>query len=277
MMICAIWAAMWTIPLVFRAADDTAYRLDGPEDGPPLVLIHGLGLSSSLWRAHLPALCARYRVLSYDLYGHGQSAPAERPLTLSVFADQIARLLEETALGPAHLVGFSIGGMINRRVAMDHPHLVRSLVILNSPHDRGAQMQQEVETRARKALDRGAEATLQAALERWFTPEFLASNAEIPQQVAAWRLQADRASYGQSAWVLAHGVRELIRPVPALNVPSLVMTCAEDVGSTPQMSRDIAAEIAGAECQIIPKFKHLGLLEAPEAFTQSVFDFLQRV
>ncbi|MDB4855179.1 alpha/beta fold hydrolase [Planktomarina temperata] len=138
---------MWTIPLVFRAADGTAYRLDGPEDGPPLVLIHGLGLSSSLWQAHLPALCGRYRVLSYDLYGHGQSAPAERPLNLSVFADQIARLLEETALGPAHLVGFSIGGMINRRVAMDHPHLVRSLVILNSPHDRGAQMPMKKELR----------------------------------------------------------------------------------------------------------------------------------
>jgi pimeloyl-ACP methyl ester carboxylesterase len=94
---------------VFKAADGTAYRLDGPEDGPPLVLIHGLGLSSSLWQAHLPALCARYRVLNYDLYGHGQSRPAERPLSLSVFADQIARLLEDTALGPAHLIGFSIG------------------------------------------------------------------------------------------------------------------------------------------------------------------------
>ena len=139
---------MWTIPPVFRAADGTAYWLDGPEDGPPLVLIHGLGLTSSLWQAHLPALCARYRVLNYDLYGHGQSRPAERPLNLSVFADQIAGLLEETVMGPAHLVGFSIGGMINRRVAMDHPDLVRSLVILNSPHDRGAQMQQEVEARA---------------------------------------------------------------------------------------------------------------------------------
>ena len=277
MMTCGIWAAIWTIPPVFKAADGTAYRLDGPEDGPPLVLIHGLGLSSSLWQAHLPALCARYRVLNYDLFGHGQSRPAERPLNLSVFADQIAGLLEETVMGPAHLVGFSIGGMINRRVAMDHPDLVRSLVILNSPHDRGAQMQREVEARARQALDQGAEATLQAALERWFTPEFLASNAQTPRQVASWRMQADRASYGQSAWVLAHGVRELIRPAPPLMHASLVMTCAEDVGSTPQMSWDIAAEIPGAECQIIPQLKHLGLLEVPEAFTLPVLDFLQRV
>jgi pimeloyl-ACP methyl ester carboxylesterase len=268
---------MRTIPPVFRAADGTAYWLDGPEDGPPLVLIHGLGLTSSLWQAHLPALCASYRVLNYDLYGHGKSRPAERPLNLSVFADQIAGLLEETVMGPAHLVGFSIGGMINRRVAMDHPDLVRSLVILNSPHDRGVQMQQAVEARARQALDQGAEATLQAALERWFTPEFLASNAQTPRQVASWRMQADRASYGQSAWVLAHGVRELIRPAPPLMHASLVMTCAEDVGSTPQMSWDIAAEIPGAECQIIPQLKHLGLLEVPEAFTLPVLDFLQRV
>ena len=277
MMTCGIWAATWTIPPVFKAADGTAYRLDGPEDGPPLVLIHGLGLSSSLWQAHLPSLCARYRVLNYDLYGHGQSRPAERPLNLSVFADQIAGLLDETVMGPAHLLGFSIGGMINRRVAMDYPDLVRSLVILNSPHDRGAQMQREVEARARQALDQGAEATLQAALERWFTPEFLASNAQTPRQVASWRMQADRASYGQSAWVLAHGVRELIRPAPPLMHASLVMTCAEDVGSTPQMSWDIAAEIPGAECQIIPQLKHLGLLEVPEAFTLPVLDFLQRV
>ena len=277
MMTCAIWAAMWTIPPVFRAADGTAYWLDGPEDGSPLVLIHGLGLSSALWQAHLPALCARYRVLNYDLYGHGQSRPAERPLNLSVFADQIAGLLEETVMGPAHLVGFSIGGMINRRVAMDHPDLVRSLVILNSPHDRGVQMQQEVEARARQALDQGAEATLQAALERWFTPEFLTSNAQTPRQVASWRMQADSASYGQSAWVLAHGVRELIRPAPPLKQASLVITCAEDVGSTPQMSWEIAAEIPGAECQIIPQLKHLGLLEVPEAFTLPVLDFLQRV
>jgi pimeloyl-ACP methyl ester carboxylesterase len=268
---------MWTIPPVFRAADGTAYWLDGPEDGPPLVLIHGLGLSSSLWQAHLPSLCARYRVLNYDLYGHGQSRPAERPLNLSVFADQIAGLLDETVMGPAHLLGFSIGGMINRRVAMDYPDLVRSLVILNSPHDRGAQMQQEVESRARQALDQGAEATLKAALKRWFTPEFLASNAQTPRQVASWRMQADRASYGQSAWVLAHGVRELIRSAPPLKHASLVMTCAEDVGSTPQMSWDIAAEIPGAECQIIPQLKHLGLLEVPEAFTLPVLDFLQRV
>ena len=277
MMTCGIWAAIWTIPPVFKAADGTAYRLDGPEDGPPLVLIHGLGLSSSLWQAHLPALCARYRVLNYDLYGHGQSRPAERPLNLSVFADQIAGLLDETVMGPAHFLGFSIGGMINRRVAMDHPDLVRSLVILNSPHDRGAQMQQEVEARARQALDQGAEATLQAALKRWFTPEFLASNAQTPRQVASWRMQADRASYGQSAWVLAHGVRELIRSAPPLKHASLVMTCAEDVGSTPQMSWDIAAEIPGAECQIVPQLKHLGLLEVPEAFTLPVLDFLQRV
>ena len=277
MMTCGIWAATWTIPPVFKAADGTAYRLDGPDDGLPLVLIHGLGLSSSLWQAHLPVLCARYRVLNYDLYGHGQSRPAERPLNLSVFADQIAGLLEETVMGPAHLVGFSIGGMINRRVAMDRPDLVRSLVILNSPHDRGAHMQQEVEARARKALDQGAEATLQAALERWFTPEFLASNVQTPRQVASWRMQADRASYGQSAWVLANGVRELIRPTPPLKHASLVMTCSKDVGSTPQMSWDIAAEIAGAECQIVPQLKHLGLLEVPESFTKPVLDFLQRV
>jgi pimeloyl-ACP methyl ester carboxylesterase len=75
--------------------------------------------------------------------------------------------------------------------------------------------------------------------------------------------------------VLAHGVRELIRPDPPVAAPALVMTCANDSGSTPAMAHAIAAEIAGAETVIIPQLQHLGLMEAPRAFTAPILDFLQ--
>jgi pimeloyl-ACP methyl ester carboxylesterase len=76
--------------------------------------------------------------------------------------------------------------------------------------------------------------------------------------------------------VLAAGVTELIRPVPPITHPTLVMTCENDTGSTPAMSHAIASEIAGAETIIVPGLQHLGLLERPELFTGPTKDFLAR-
>ncbi len=260
-----------------RAPDGTAYEVHGPEGAPAVVLIHGLGLCRGLWAAHLPALAATHRVLTYDLYGHGESAPAPATACLALYAGQIVRLMDEVGLDRAAIVGFSIGGMINRRLVMDHGDRVAALAILNSPHDRGPEAQEAVEARAATVRNDGAMATLDAALERWFTPEFRTARPDVMQQVRDWRASVEPESYAQAAWVLAHGVRELVRPEPPIVVPALVLTCEHDSGSTPAMSRAIAAEIAGAEIHIVPRLQHLGLMEAPELFTGPVLDFLARV
>ncbi len=257
-----------------RAPDGTAYDLTGPKDAPHLVLIHGLGLSRHLWQPFGTDFSA-YRVLQYDLYGHGDSPPAPRKADLRLFSDQIAGLMDHIGADTATLIGFSIGGMINRRFALDHAHRLDRLVILNSPHDRGDEAQKLVEDRAAKVREQGPDATLPNALKRWFTESYLFTGAGV-EQVREWRFRVDPDSYAQTAWVLANGVRELIAPEPAITAPSLVMTCEKDSGSTPAMSASIAAEIPGAEIQIIPFLQHLGLIEAHEAFATPILDFLKR-
>lgn len=258
-----------------RTTDGTAYKLQGPDDAPVLVLIHGLGLCSHLWESFAPSFWQEYRVLTYDLHGHGHSAAAPASASLSTFSEQLARLLTHLHVSQAIIVGFSIGGMINRRFAMDHPDRVKSLVILNSPHDRGAQAQEEVEERAKKVRQQGAFSTFDDALQRWFTADYLASG-QGADKVRAWRELVDPESYASAAWVLANGVRELIRPEVPITSPALVMTCENDRGSTPEMSYDIATEIAGAEVLIVPRLQHLGLMEEPEAFTHPIVSFLER-
>lgn len=127
----------------------TAYNLDGPADAPVVVLIHGLGLTrESTWAGFIPHLADRFRVLSYDLLGHGQSELPDGDVDLASLSEQLVALMDGLEIGRAALVGFSLGGMINRRCAMDHPDRVTALVVLNSPHDRGAQQQALVEKRA---------------------------------------------------------------------------------------------------------------------------------
>lgn len=256
------------------APDGTSYDLLGPLDGPPVVLIHGLGLCRKLWEPHLAAFTDRFRVVNYDLFGHGDSAPLSTEASLALYADQIAALMDHVGIDRAAIVGFSIGGMINRRFALDHGDRASSLVILHSPHDRGDHAQEQVEARALTVRDQGALATMDAALVRWFTPGHLDTHPDHESLVRAWRIQVDPESYAQAAWALAHGVRELIAPDPAVELPTLVITGENDSGSTPAMAHAIAAEIDGAQTIVLDRLQHLGLMEQPALFTDPIRSFL---
>ena len=259
-----------------KTTDGTAFEISGPDEKPIVTLIHGLGLCQEIWKPFRPAFEEHFRVLSYDLYGHGQSGPITETASLSVYARQIANLLDHLDIKQTALVGFSIGGMINRRFAMDFPDQLSKLAILNSPHNRGHEGQAAVESRAKKVREEGGLSTLPAALERWFTASYRQKDSEGIALVRKWREQVDPESYAQAAWVLANGVRELIKPDQKITTPALVMTCENDSGSTPAMSNAIANEIAGSEIQIVPELQHLGLMEKPELFIEPIMQFLQK-
>jgi len=261
------------------ARDGTSYDLTGDEDAPVVAFIHGLGLARGIWDPWRSAFNS-YRVLTYDLYGHGDSAPIPEDASLSLYAKQLAGLLEELGIERASVVGFSIGGMINRRFAIDYPNKLEQLIILNSPHNRGDALQLQVEERAKSVREQGILSTLPDAIKRWFTPSCQEDGA-APAKVTQWREAVDVESYTQAAWVLANGVRELIEPQPRICASSLVMTSENDTGSTPAMAKAIANELDAPEgavvpCLIVPELKHLGLMENPEAFINPVLDFLRK-
>jgi len=232
-----------------HAPDGTAYEVIGNADHPALVLIHGLGLCRHIFDDFIEAWSKDYQLITYDLYGHGESAPPPATASLKVYSNQIAHLLDHLNIQTASLIGFSIGGMINRRFAFDHSDRLQNLVILNSPHDRGDEAQLAVEERAAKVREQGPTATLDAALKRWFTPAYLKSGNGVAK-VRSWRNR------------------------PPITKPTLVMTCENDTGSTPKMSRDIAGEIADSETIIVDHLQHLGLMERPDLFINPVLTFL---
>lgn len=259
------------------APDGTTFELSGPPGSPVVVLIHGLGLNRLAWQWHESAMSNRYRVLTYDLLGHGDSAaPTSRP-SLSLFSMQLRHLLDHLGTKECAIVGFSLGGMINRRFALDHPDRVRALAILNSPHARSPRAQKEVESRAAQTAEGGPAATIGSTINRWFTTEFQAAEPDTVSLVRQWVLANDTLIYAQCRQVLAHGVTELIRPITPISTPTLVMTAERDSGSTPAMARAIAAEIPGAQTIIVPRLQHLGLIEQPSLYTEPVLKFLHGV
>lgn len=258
-----------------RTPRGTAYEISGSGDAA-VVLVHGLGLNRQSWRWQVPALAERYRVITYDLHGHGESSvPPEWP-SLTMFSAQLRELLDHLQISKAAVMGFSLGGMIARRFAMDHPSRLWALGVLHSAHARDKAAQDAILLRVEQARAEGPAATVEAALQRWFTDDFRAANPALMNQVRGWILANKKDVYWPIYQVLADGVTELIAPSPPIAIPTLVMTGDEDYGNSPAMSRAIADEIPGSELVILPGLRHMALAEAPELFNAELLGFLGR-
>lgn len=251
----------------------TAYELHG-SGKQTVVLVHGLGLNRRSWQWQVPALAQHYSIIIYDLHGHGESSVPPATPSLTVFSGQLRELLDHLGVAKADVFGFSLGGMIARRFAMDHAERIGSLGILHSAHARDKAAHDAIQARVVQAAQDGPAATVDAALERWFTEEFRRQNPQMMAEVRGWILANRKEVYAPIYQVLVDGVTELVAPQPAISCPTLVLTADEDHGNSPAMGRAIAAEIAGSELVILPCLRHMALAEAPEVFNACLLSFL---
>ncbi len=252
---------------------ETAYALRG--SGPCVALIHGLGLNRAMWQWQLPALEPHFSVLTYDLYGHGESAaPVGRP-DLALFSEQLLDVMNRCGFERAAMVGFSLGGMIARRFALDHPDRLSALAILNSAHGRTPEEREAILARVQQAREKGPSATVNIALERWFTAPFRESNPAMMALIHRWVTSNDPTVYPEIYRVLAEGDIELAQDIERIACPTLVMTGEEDSGNTPEMAKRMAALIPGAESVILPNLRHMALAEAPATFNEPLVSFLR--
>ena len=254
-------------------AGGTAWEIEG--SGPAVALVHGFGLNRGMWQWQLPALTPYFRVLTYDLLGHGESASPEGTPDLAMFSGQLLGLLDRCGIERAAVVGFSLGGMIARRFALDYPDRLSALAILHSAHDRTPAERAAVRERVRHTRAHGPSANVGSALERWFTPAFRTRAPERIELVRRWITSNDPDSFSRIYPVLAEGDVEIARGLERIACPALVMTGEDDPGNTPAMSRAMAGLIPGARLVILPGLRHMALAESPPAINEPLSSFLR--
>ncbi len=251
----------------------TRYDIAGHHHEKPVVLVHGLGLNRQMWQWQISALASRYKVITYDLIGHGETSALSKPPSLTTFSEQLRELLDHLDVDRAAIAGFSLGGMIVRRFAMDYPDRLSALGILHSAHARDDVARKAVQERVEQARREGPAATIEAALERWFSATFRLQNTEVMDLIRTWIMANDKQIYPGNYQVLVDGVDELVAPDPPICCPTLVMTGDEDYGNSPGMSRAIAAEIPGAQLVINRGLRHMAMVEAPDTINQQLMAF----
>jgi pimeloyl-ACP methyl ester carboxylesterase len=253
--------------------DDTAAVIEG--EGPPVILVHGMGLNRCMWVWQLPTLTPRFRVVRYDLLGHGDSDKPVKTYGMDDFVDQLARLMDALKVARCALVGFSLGGLIVQAFTLAHPDRVSALAILNAGHDRSDAERAGMLARLDQATRFGHVATVDAALERWFSEEFAARRPDVLDCVRRWMTATDPEVYPLIYRVLVEGDRPLAGAIAAIRCPTLVLACALDHGNSPAMARRMAALIPGARAEIVSGLKHMGLAENPDAIARILGPFLE--
>jgi len=252
--------------------ETTAYEKHGA--GPPVILIHGLGLNRHMWQWQLDALIQQFTVICYDLLGHGDSEKTCGPYSMPGMVEQVSDLMDSLKIRRAALVGFSLGGLIARAFALAHPDRTTALVILSSAHARTPAQRENVMKRVRQADIHGPESTVDDALQRWFTEDFAAGHPQVLARIRDWVVANDPAVYPALYRLLAEGDVGLETSIAEIGCPVLVATGEEDHGNSPQMARDMSSLIPGARCEILPGLRHMALAESPAVVNSLLTSFL---
>lgn len=258
-----------TLRKVRVGQQDVAVRIEGREDALPLVLLHGILADHRVWDGVAERLASRYRIVRYDLRGHGGSSAPPPPYTMEQLADDVPALLDALGIAKAHLAGSSLGGMIAQQVGVRHGGRLLSLTLANTAAVQGAP--QAWEDRIATARKSGIAALAEPTLQRWFTPGFLKAQ---PQEVARIREILEGTSVDGFAGCAA-AVRDLsqLDQLPRIQVPTLVVVGSEDKGTPPELGRQIAASIPGAKLVTLPA-AHQAAIEVPQAFCDAWLAFV---
>lgn len=243
--------------------------------GPPLLLLTGLGGAGRAWGSHRTRFASEFRTVVPDHRGAGGSSKPTGGYTIDAHAADMADLLRELGTGPAHVVGSSTGGAVGQVMALDHPDVVRSLVLVSSWAGPDEYFRREFEVRKRVLETSGVRAYLEASAVFLFAPSFTAGHGDRLDRwiEAAAAADPDPAIVGMRIdMIVDHDARDRLG---AIDVPTLVLVGNEDICTPPYLSKELAARIPGAELVVLPG-GHLIYDERPDAFHDTVREFARR-
>lgn len=233
------------------------------------MLVHGVGLDRTMWAPLRSLLASRHPVSDvgdYDLIGHGTAEHPPGPYALDTFVAQLAGLAPPRAT----IVGFSLGALIAQGYAVAHPDRVVSLILLNSVFDRTAEERAAVVERVAAVRAGGYPASIDAAIERWFTSRFASEHPEVIAAVRG-RLEAnDVRAYADAYEVFATADAELATTCRSITCRTLVVTGAEDLRSTPAMAHALAATLPNAEVVVVPGVRHMLPVERADVVAELI-------
>lgn len=247
------------------------YRVDGPDDGAPVVFSNSLGTDLRLWDPIIPLLPKGLRLIRYDKRGHGLSSCPPAPYSMGSLVTDAEKLMDHLGVKDCVFVGLSIGGMTAQGLAVKRLDLIRAVVLSNTAAKIGTP---EMWDERIAAVEKGGiEALADGVMERWFSKGF----RETPE-LELWRNMLTRTEdAGYAGCSAAISGTDFYTTTATLRLPSLGIAGAEDGSTTPDMVREMMDLIPASKYHLIRKAGHLPCVEQPEEYAETLTNFLREV
>lgn len=266
-----------TVTLQFAAVGGVTlhYKVDGPDDGAPLVFINSLGTDLRIWDGVVGQFARKFRVIRYDKRGHGLSDSPPGPYTLADERADLAGLLAYLGVGgpggrPPIVTGVSVGGMIAVDYAAHYP--VAALVVCDSArrfatatfwNERSAVIRQQ-----------GMTAVAPRLAPRWFAPDFAKREPAAYRGYVNMLARMPADGYIATCDLLAQA--DVTEQAERVQAPALVVGGAQDMSSPPNLVRALAEALPDAQFNVIEGAGHLPCVEQPQALAQLMTGFFEQ-
>ncbi|MDY7114745.1 alpha/beta fold hydrolase [Halomonas sp. SSL-5] len=240
-----------------------AYRLLGAQANPLVVLAHPLGMSQAVWDDVLPALLPRYRVLTWDLPGHGASqAWGDGAITPADLAAEALALVAHAGVERFHFAGTSIGGVVGQALISEHGERLLSATLTNTGAVIGnAELWN---TRAGRVRQEGLAAMSEEIVPRWFAPACFEAE---PALKAGWCTQMGRGDDDAYALLCEMLGRDTFDgKLAGKGVKVQLLGGSEDLATPPATLEALSAELDGAPLEILEGVGHVPSVEVPGLF-----------
>ncbi len=248
------------------------YRLDGPEDGAPLVLLHELGGSIESWDRCIPAIAkAGNLVLRYNWRGTGASEKIRGELSVDTMCDDLAALMDALAFPqPADVAGTALGGGIALAFAARHPAKVRKVAASSPAIGGDSSIATMLRARADQVEAGGMRPQVDTSLDRSYMPQYRADTAAFSAYRDRW-IANDPGSYASHNRMLA--AMDERRNLERIACPCLIIGGADDRLLLPAAMAEIANKIPGAEYRELPT-GHFLPVNTPDLWATEVLPWL---
>jgi 3-oxoadipate enol-lactonase len=254
---------------------ELAYSVHGDARRPAVVLSHALATSMELWGYQLPLLASHFRVVLYDLRGHGKSEGPGDEYKLEALASDVAALLDHLEIQRASFVGLSIGGMIGQHLAVQFPDMITGLVLCSTGGRTEPEAKLTLGERINKVRSEGLKSQLEATLARWFTPHFI---QEAPETIA-WVSQQILGTSISGFVGCAHAVQglDIIDALGQVRAKTLLIPGEFDATFPEKVSRTLQQKIPNADLVVLNGAAHIGNVEQAHRFNEILMHFLRGI
>ncbi|SFC35711.1 3-oxoadipate enol-lactonase [Tropicimonas isoalkanivorans] len=247
------------------------WREDGNPHGAPIVFANSLGTDLRIWDKVVARLPGQYRILRYDMRGHGLSDCPPPPYSMGALVRDVERLLDQLEVRDAVFVGLSVGGMVAQGLAVKRLDLVRAMVLSNTAAKIGTK--ETWEDRVAAVKSGGLESLADGIMEKWFTAELRAT-----PELRLWRNMVTRSpEQGYIGTCQAIAGTDFYTPTSGLTLPTLAIAGSEDGSTPPDLVRETAGLVRGSEFHLIRRSGHIPCVERPDDYTERLMEFLTAI